>query len=205
MTTHKEKIILSDVDGVLLDWRKGFLEWLPDHITDTACPIKMKSYDFTNAFDASPEYIGQLAVDFNKSEAIKNLEPWKDALAYVKLLGEEGFRFHLCTAMGVDDLSQQYREYNLYSLYGDLFDKVQLVPVGSSKKEWLSQYQGSELFWLEDHLQNAQDGHDLGLKSILLSDVTNIDCNDFEFTRVSEKTPWKEIYNLIQKEYNEVN
>lgn len=201
----KDKIILSDCDGVLLDWRKGFLEWLPDHISNTLASGAMEEENFNNAFDYDMQHIDNLAVEFNQSPAISRLEPCKDALEYVRRLGDLGFRFRVCTAMGMSELSQQYREYNLYTVFGDYFDEVSLRPVGGSKASWLEQYKDTGLFWLEDHVRHAQDGHNLGLQPIVVADSSNEHYKDLEFPRTSHETPWKDIYELILKDYNESN
>ena len=198
----KEKLILTDADGVLLNWRQGFLDWLPDHIVNTACPIKLKQYDFSDAFDLDADAVQQLAHDFNESPDIVRLRPWVDALEYVKLLGEQGFRFRVFSAMGDKPISQVLRRQNLQILFGDLFDEVTCIPVGESKYSLLSKYEGSGLFWLEDHVSHAGDGHDLGLQSILVSDITNLHYTDIPFKRVSVSSPWKEIYKIVMQDYN---
>jgi hypothetical protein len=197
----KRKIILSDCDGVLLDWRTGFLDWLPDHISDTLQMDALEHENFNNAFDYDQRHIDELAHEFNRSEAISRLAPWHDSVEYVKKLGELGFRFHICTAMGTNELCQQYREYNLYSLYGDLFDIVQLMPVGSSKASWLDQYRDSGYFWLEDHVGHAQDGAALGLKSVVVTDSSNSQYTDIDLPRTSEQKPWRDIYEMVLSEY----
>lgn len=200
--SDKRKLILTDADGVLLDWRQGFLDWLPEHISSTADPEEMKQYNFNNAFDYSREHIDSLAVEFNESADIGRLEPWHDAVKYVRLLGEAGFRFNVCSAMGGNDISRMLRSYNLQTVFGDYFVDVTTLPVGASKAAWLAQFEGTGYFWLEDHVGHAKDGHELGLNAILVGDVSNSTYTDLEFPRVSEETPWKEIYYMVINDYN---
>lgn len=198
----KQRIILTDCDGVLLDWRTGFLNWLPDHVSDSIQAGAMEEENFNDAFDYDQQHIDNLAVEFNRSPAIANLPAWKDAQEYVPKLADLGFRFRACTAMGKHELSQQFREYNLYKLYGNIFDEVNLVEVGGSKGPWLSQFKDSELFWLEDHVNNARTGHALGLKPIVVADSSNSSYTNLELPRTSEETPWRDIYHAVLKEYN---
>ena len=198
----KQRIILTDCDGVLLDWRTGFLNWLPDHVSDSIQAGAMEEENFNDAFDYDQQHIDNLAVEFNRSPAIANLPAWKDAVYYVKRLADLGFRFHVCTSMGTDPASQQYREYNLYKLYGDCFQVVQLLPVGASKAPWLNQYRDSGYFWLEDHVNNARAGHQLGLKSIVAADSSNSSYTNLELPRTSEETPWRDIYHAVLEEYD---
>jgi FMN phosphatase YigB (HAD superfamily) len=200
--SDKPKIILTDADGVLLDWRQGFLDWLPDHVSSTADPEVMKQYNFNNAFECNKEHIDMLAVQFNESDAISRLAPWHDSVEYVKLLGEQGFRFRVITSMGDSEANLRLRIINLEQLYGDLFDSVVCLPVLGSKKVELAKYKDSGLFWIEDHVNNAQDGHNLGLKSILCTDGPNAHYTDLDFMRVSANTPWQDIYDIVLKEYN---
>lgn len=197
----KDKIILTDCDGVLLDWREGFLEWLPDHISDTLAVDALGQENFNNAFDYDQRHIDDLAHEFNESDAIKSLKPWRDAVEYVPRLADLGFVFHAYTAMGTKEVSHRLRAYNLYTLFGDCFDVLQCLPVGSSKRFMLEQYQGSGLFWIEDHIGHAQDGHALGLKSVLVSDMSNAEHTDLDFPRTSIETPWQDIYEMVLKEY----
>jgi hypothetical protein len=200
--SDKRKFILSDADGVLLDWRHGFLKWLPEEISSTACPEEMKNYYFNNAFDWSREHIDNLAEEFNMSPAIERLQPYRDSVKFVRMLGEAGFTFHVCSAMGGNELSRKLRIRNLKAVFGDYFGIVDTLPEGSSKAAWLDQFTGSDYFWIEDHVGHAQDGYDLGLKSILVGDVTNSHHNDLPFPRVSENKPWEEIYSIIINDYN---
>lgn len=197
----KQKLILTDCDGVLLDWRKGFLDWLPDHISNTLTMDAMEEENFNNAFDYDQRHIDNLAVEFNQSPDIANLEPVRDAAVYVPKLADLGFRFHVCTAMGVDPASQQFREYNLYKVFGDFFQVVQLLPVGASKAAWLNQYRDSGYFWCEDHVGHAQDGQALGLKSVLVTDSSNSHYTGDELVRTSEDHPWQDIYNMVLQDY----
>ena len=200
--SDKRKFILTDADGVLLDWRQGFLDWLPPEVAASACPEGMKQYNFNDAFDYSKDHIDNLAVKFNESADIGRLDPWRDAVKYVKLLGEAGFTFHVCSAMGGGDISRMLRAYNLHTLFGDHFGMVDTLPVGASKEAWLLQFAGTGYYWLEDHVGHAQDGHDLGLKSVLFSDVSNAHHTNLAFPRVSETTPWQDLYYRILNDYN---
>jgi hypothetical protein len=90
----------------------------------------------------------------------------------------------------------------LINVFGDIFDDVICLPMGSVKKEVLLHWKNTGLFWIEDYLRNAEDGYDLGLKSILITNPTNAKYETNGVIRVSENNPWEEIYNLVMQEYN---
>jgi beta-phosphoglucomutase-like phosphatase (HAD superfamily) len=57
-------------------------------------------------------------------------------------------------------------------------------------------------FWIEDHVNQAEAGHKAGLKAVLIKHPYNSHYTTDLFPSVSNNTPWKEIYNMVQKEYN---
>ena len=73
------------------------------------------------------------------------------------------------------------------------FEKFIFLDTGADKDEVLEQYRGTGYYWIEDKTTNAQVGHDLGLKSLLMEHGHNMD-HPTPFPKVKN---WKEVYDLI--------
>lgn len=74
----KEKIILTDVDGVLLDWQAAFFDWM---VGQGFTPVTPKSlYDMSKKFGQEKRVMQSLVRQFNESARIGYLEPLRDAV-----------------------------------------------------------------------------------------------------------------------------
>lgn len=188
----KEKVILVDCDGVLLDWEYAFDYWMHRHGYDK---VNDAVYDMADAY-AMPKYeVKRLIRMFNESAAIRKLPPLRDAMKYVKKLHEEhGYVFHAITSLSDDQYAQHLRTKNLRELFGDTaFEKYVYLDTGADKDEALKPYEGTECFWIEDKVQNCDLGLLLGLDSILMKHSHNTNYNGIAKTASN----WKEIYNII--------
>lgn len=196
-----KKLILSDCDGCLLDWNKGFenfmkskgLPKLPN--TDTHYSIALR-HGIT--MHQSHEFIRE----FNEGSYIENLEPLADSVEYVSKLVSEGFRFTIITSIGDSSLAKIYRTKNLINVFGDIFDEINCLPMHASKSYELSKWEGTGYFWIEDHMRHAEAGFEAGLRSVLINHPYNTHYNTDLFPFVSCKNPWKEIYKMVHKVYN---
>lgn len=189
----KNKVILVDCDGVLLDWGYSFDYWMRRHdykkVDDT-------NYDMSICYDMSKKDIKRLIRMFNESASIRKIPPLRDAIKYVKKLHEEhGYIFHAITSLSNDQYAQHLRTKNLRELFGDtVFEKYVYLDTGADKDVALAEYKDTGCFWVEDKIQNALVGNLLGLNSIIMDHVHNSHLNHPDIIRVKN---WKEIYQLL--------
>lgn len=190
----KNKIILTDADGVLLDWEYAFDVYLRTHGFNKVEGGEYK-YSIGKRYGIEPEQGKKLVKIFNESAHMGFLPPLRDAMYYVKRLHEEhGFVFHCITSLSKDENAQELRKMNLRKLFGETaFEKFIFLDTGADKDEVLEKYRGTGYYWIEDKTTNAQVGHDLGLKSLLMEHGHNMD-HDTPFPKVKN---WKEIYEKI--------
>ena len=102
----KNKVILVDCDGVLLDWEYSFDQWMKRHGYEIAVdgPYQMKE-----KYGMPEKDIKRLIRMFNESATIRNLPPLRDAIKYVKKLHEEhGYIFHCVTSLSNDQYAQHF-------------------------------------------------------------------------------------------------
>jgi hypothetical protein len=85
---------------------------------------------------------------------------------------------------------------DLGQLFGNAIESVICLDTGADKDEALSPYKDSGLWWIEDKPANADVGHNLGLKSILIEHGHNMH-HECSYPVVKN---WKEIYELITSE-----
>lgn len=194
-------IILTDVDGVLLNWNSAF-EYYMGKEGYKLIGDQLNRYSLSKRFGVSREAMNEYINEFNNSKIISRLEPFKDAKKYVLKLVKDGFRFIAITNIGDSSTSYEYRKQNLISVFGDIFDDIICLPVGTSKYEVLSRWEDTGLFWIEDKFSNALDGHSVGLNSILIDADYNKDFSTTRFPRVSGETPWEAIYDMITEYYS---
>lgn len=197
----KQKLILTDCDGVLLEWNSAFENFM----NDKGYPLNQEKkchYSLSKRHGVSVELGNKLVTEFNTSRAIRNLSPLKDSIQYVDLLKKEGFQFVAITSLGSSQESLDNRAYNLEKLFGDdTFVELICLPIGNGKYNQLSRWRDSGLFWIEDKFSNALDGHSLGLNAVLVDSDHNVDFQTSRFPRVSRETPWKDIFELIRTDY----
>lgn len=189
------KTILTDCDGVILDWEWAFRIWMQERGYKLV-PNGHYSYYFHDQFEnLTKDESKSLVRTFNESAAIGFLPALRDAAHYVKRLHEEhGYKFHLITSLSKDQNAQRLREMNVKKIFGpDTFEKFIFLDTGGDKDEVLLPYKESKLFWIEDKPENADVGHNLGLRSILMEHGHNMNHN-CSYPVVKN---WKEIYNII--------
>lgn len=190
----KNTVILTDVDGVLLNYVYAFEAWASKHGIK---PDDSKSHiwDFAHRYDIHKERAFELIKMFNESAAAGFMPPWRDSIKYVRKLHEEhGYVFHAITSFGTDRYSFELRKRNLETLFGvGTFEKITCLPVGFTKQPELEKYKDTGCFWIEDHPTNCTIGTDLGLQGLLMYQDYNRD-DEFNGTRVAN---WKEAYSII--------
>ncbi|MHA1539799.1 MAG: hypothetical protein ACTSXQ_04930 [Alphaproteobacteria bacterium] len=190
-----KKIILTDVDGVLLNWEVAFDTWLRENGQKIIDPTAYKIYQKIGA--PTKEEGRLVAKKFNESARIGFLEPLRDAVHYVQKLAAEGWEFHALTSMSNDPYAQKLRMMNLETVFGTgIFTKLACTETGMDKDEILAPYKDSNLFWLEDKTTNADLGKRLGLRSVLIAHPYNENGED-AFPRVEK---WEELYKIISEE-----
>lgn len=185
-----EKLILSDCDGVLLDWGAGFAEWMKLQGREE---VRQDVYGIDHRYAIERAESKALVRQFNESAAIGFLKPFRDAAYYVRRLYEEhGYRIRVISSLSLDPWAGRLREQNLRAIFGDAIESVICLDCGADKDEALAAYQNSGLFWIEDKPENAEVGEALGLRSILMEHEHNEDEIGFEFA-----VNWKEIYQIV--------
>lgn len=188
------RTILTDCDGVLLDWEWAFNIWMQERgfVQKTNAKDYYKIQDqFENLEQSDAKKYTKL---FNESAAIGFLPPLRDSVYWMRRLNEEhGFRFICITSLSTDRNAQKLRGMNLNKYYGDVFDDVVCLPTGSDKHEALEPYRDSGLWWIEDKPENADLGYELGLRSILLEHGHNMH-HECAYPLVKN---WREIFELI--------
>jgi FMN phosphatase YigB (HAD superfamily) len=192
---NPQTTILTDADGVLLNWEYAFAIWMEQHGHQKQ-PGSEFVYEIGSRYGISREQGRKLIKMFNESAAIGFLPPLRDAMHYVKRLHQEhGYVFHCITSLSSDVNAQRLREMNLKKLFGDTaFERIVCLETGADKHDALEPYRDSGCWWIEDKPENAEVGLDLGLRSVLVEHGHNMDHAN---KRLPVVRNWREIYELI--------
>jgi len=186
-----EKIILTDVDGVLLDWDGSFDNWMK---INGFKKYSNEFYDVASRYKITKDKSRKLIRKFNESSEIGFLNPFRDSINYVKKLNNKGYKFHCITSLSNNIYSQKLREINLKNLFGDCFEKFIFLDVSERKDKVLKKYKNRGYYWIEDKLENALDGLNLGLKSILIEHQYS---KKIKIENLILVKNWKEIYEIL--------
>ena len=192
----KEKIILTDIDGVCLDWEFAFHQWMETqgHYIDSK-----DVYSMAIAYQMAPDTVKRLIKTFNESAAIGFLPPLRDAQYYIKKLHEkQQYRFVAITSLSTDPYAKLLRERNLKKIFGpNTFKEVICLECGADKNEALGhaaeKYPGA--VWLEDKIENADVGASLGLDTYLMEHAHNMKYKG----KARKVKNWQELYGLIMR------
>lgn len=189
----QEKIILTDCDGVLLDWEGQFHEWMQSKGYDRKVDAV---YDIAVTYGMEKAQAKNHVREFNESAWVGFLPAFRDARSGVARLVEAGYKFVCITSLSLDEKARLLRVSNLKNIFGkDVFLDVECLDTGADKDEALLPYQDSGLWWIEDKTENALTGAAIGLKSVLIAHSHNLDAADnADIDRVAS---WADIADLI--------
>lgn len=197
-----DKVILTDCDGVIVDWEYGFEKFMNGHGYEK---VKSDSYDLREQYGFNDrETFGRFketekrifARWFNESTAVEYLPPFRDAIHYIKKLHEEqGYVFHVITSLSKEPGAWHARMRNLQKLFGPTaIEKLVCLDTGADKDEALEEYRDSGCLWVEDKPSNAALGAKLGLDTILIDHIHN---RSFVHDDIKRVKTWKEIYEYV--------
>lgn len=187
--------MLVDADGVLFNWEYAFGLWMEEHGFKEVEGGKLL-YDIGARYNIERDQSKKLIKLFNESAAIGFLPPLRDAVEYVTRLADEGWKFICITSLSTNKYAQKLRKRNLEKLFGaDTFVDVICLATGANKDSALAQYAGSNMWWIEDKVENAHAGQKVGLRPLVVEHGFNM--NDDSVRRVKN---WKEIYEIVTTE-----
>ena len=189
------KVIVTDADGVCLNWEWAFEVWMEEH-GHKLQPDHAGAYDMGLRYGISKEDTRKLIKIFNESAAIGFLPALRDATYYIKLLHEKhGYVFDVVTSLSTNPYAQKLRKKNMRKLFGETaFRKFKFLATGADKDAALLPYKDSGLFWIEDRTENAELGQRLGMRSLLMAHGHNY---TYEHPEIQVVKDWSEIYEII--------
>jgi FMN phosphatase YigB (HAD superfamily) len=189
----KNKIILTDADGVLLDWANDFDKWMTQKGN-----VKLVEdvYEMEIAYGMSRKDCKALIREFNSCAWMRYLPAFRDARSGVAKLVEAGYTFICITSLSLDANAAKLRMRNLEEVFGkNVFSELVCLDTGADKDDALERYRDSGLYWIEDKVQNANLGATLGLNSILIEHSHNKDSEILDgVVRVGK---WAQIVDII--------
>tara|TARA_Y100001938_G_scaffold150418_1_gene241238 strand:+ start:218 stop:838 length:621 start_codon:yes stop_codon:yes gene_type:complete len=201
------RIILTDVDGVLLEWETHFTKWMlqRSYYNDKnekiypykLLPNKEHTYEMAERFGLQINQIRKEIREFNKSAWMATQCPIPDSQTWVKLLHAEGWTFIPITSQTSDIPAQEVRKKRLQELFGEeTFKNYFILDTGMDKDSALAEFHGTGLWWVEDKPYNALAGLKYGLKPLIIDHPYNKDFNHPDVRRVNN---WKEIHQIIAR------
>ena len=205
------RIILTDVDGVLLEWEHHFTKWLqlrsyfdkkgvrkyPYKLVDDSHKNLSSSYEMSKRFGVDRDVIRQEIREFNRSAWMGTQRPMLESQTWVKLLAAEGWTFVPITSQTSDVPAQELRKKRLGELFGDhIFTNYHILGTGADKDGALADFHDTGLYWVEDKPKNALAGLSYGLKPILIDHPYNRDFDHPDIIRVNN---WKQIHEILSK------
>lgn len=199
-----EKIILTDADGCLVDWDTGFNKF----ITEKGYPRingTTTEYNISIRHGITGAQAQEFVKEFNEGPCIEDLKPLADSVEYVGRLVADGFRFIVVTSLSDAPWAFMHRTKNLTNIFGNIFDDIHCISLGSSKAHILKRWSDTGYFWIEDHMRQAEAGYEAGLRTVLINHPYNYHYSTDLFPTVNYQKPWEEIYYMISDFYKNLN
>ena len=205
MPISNNRIILTDVDGVLLEWEHHFTKWMLQktlfdergarYHPHRLLPDKQDTYWMEERFGLTKNEIRIQIREFNRSAWMGTQRPMLGSQTWVKLLAAEGWTFIPITSQTSDKPAQELRKRRLGELFGEhVFTNYHILGTGADKDSALAEFHNTGLYWVEDKPANAVAGLKYGLKPILIDHPYNKDLNHDGIIRVNN---WQDIHKIL--------
>ena len=170
MNYEKERKILTDVDGVVLNWLDGWTAWMDKEGYKV---VNEHEYKQSIRYDIDQELADQLVKTFNESAWMGFLKPLRDAVPVIDDMLCEHYHFEAITSLSTDHWAGELRRMNLERFFGrSAFRRVRCIETGGDKDDILREYDRGH-WWIEDKPENALAGLEAGHRPILIDHSYN--------------------------------
>ena len=193
---RSDRIILTDVDGVLLEWEQHFSKWMSAK-GFPKLPNTDNEYDMSLRYGIHKDLSSELIREFNRSAWMGTQQPMPDAQTWVKLLHAEGWTFIPITSQTSDIPAQELRKKRMAELFGlTTFSNYFILETGAHKDSALAEFHGTGLWWIEDKWTNAKKGLEYGLRPLLYNHDYNQGLDHEKIIRVNN---WQQIRTIVNE------
>ena len=187
-----KKTMLVDADGVIFNWEYAFNLFMEEHGFEQVDNAKL-IYNIGVRYDISEKQGKTMIKHFNESAMIGFLPPLRDAQEYITKLADEDWNFICITSLSTNKYAQKLRTKNIQKMFGeDTFTDFIYLGTGADKDKVLQKFEGSNMWWVEDKVENALHGQEVGLRPLVMEHGYNMDDD-----RVRRVKNWKEIYDIV--------
>lgn len=186
------KKILTDCDGVLLDWESSFHTWM---VSKGYSKVVHDTYNLAVAYDLPADSKHDIVREFNDSAWMCCLPVLRDARSGVAQLFDAGYEFDVITSLSLDPYARSLRKQNLDDHFGiDPWAELICLDTGADKDDALAHYKDSGFWWIEDKPENCDAGLRAGLRPILIDHLHNRWYNNPDVIRVND---WAELVGVV--------
>lgn len=211
--------IVTDIDGVCLNFDRGFKDfllrhghWVPkdrNEVYRIYDMTVMHKSDWVGIFEE--DEVQKLCSEFVRSEDFAHLTPMPGAVDAIKEFVRRGYTLHFCTAMGNQDLfAMNRRKDNLVRWFGDVFVHQMFVQYhGADKRAEIEHHMGSNpppFIFIDDSLRMVRQVTPISHRTVLFGKQTgkhNLDSiqkyvhSDMSAWRMTQLDNWNEVLEFI--------
>lgn len=126
-----KKVIITDVDGVILKWQSMLPFFAQEKGIDLSeilkCQYTEEFIHTKDLFKCTPERARKLKHEYHNSNWIRHLTAYNDALDVLNSLNKDVYKVIAVTALDNTDTALENRSYNLNVLFPGVFSEIHLT------------------------------------------------------------------------------
>lgn len=156
-------ILLSDVDGVAIDWLQGYINFNAEH-GHYALHNQPSDFAMRDIFPTL-EKPWERIMEYQNSHHYTNLKAYDDTKQAYSKIHELGAKIIFISSCGTTDFIKKARIDTLNRELEGKFDDIIMLEIGASKLDVLKKFPSS--VWIEDQMKFAIEGAIAGHRSFL--------------------------------------
>ena len=126
-----KKVIITDVDGVILKWQSMLPFFAQEKGIDLSeilkCQYTEEFIHTKDLFKCTPERARKLKHEYHNSNWIRHLTAYNDALDVLNSLNKDEYKVIAVTALDNTETALENRSYNLNVLFPGVFSEIHLT------------------------------------------------------------------------------
>jgi len=160
------KILITDIDEVLLDWSDSFDKFLREEYGYDDIHLRDNPKRLWEVVGVHESDIGMIMSVHNDSTAFSKLDYKKDS-AILKDNYKKFDKIIAVTSCGSDTSIQEKRIKNLTEKFGDIFDKIEFLDFLNPKHEALERikekFSEDRIYMIDDSVKDVEYARSIGI------------------------------------------